>query len=84
MPRPEQVMAPLASVREPVVSWGSTSTVSKWKLGAQPWPMPDDTIKAGLGLEPAQFEVRLSRHPYAERLCARCVQEAVKGMAHAL
>jgi len=57
MPRPEQVMAPLANVREPVVSWDSTSTVSKWKLGAQPWPRPDEHDPS-LALAPAQFEVR--------------------------
>ena len=56
MPRPEQVMAPLASVREPVVSWDSTSTVSKWKLGEQAWPFPDENTE-GLDLQTSKFEV---------------------------
>ena len=52
MPKPEQVMEPMATIREPVVSWDSTMTVSKWKLGAQPWPMPE--AAEGLTLEPSQ------------------------------
>lgn len=55
MPRPELVTVPTAQVREPVVSWGSTSTVSKWKVGsAQPWPLPPDAEEPGL--RPGQFE----------------------------
>lgn len=44
----------MASVREPIVSWDSTMTVSKWKLGTQAWPMPEE--HQGLTLEASHFE----------------------------
>ena len=54
MPKPELVLDPMSSIREPMVSWDSTSTVSKWKLGAQSWLMPEES--QGLILEASQLE----------------------------
>jgi hypothetical protein len=52
MPKPEQIVTPKTSVYEPVVKWDSTMTVSKWRLGAQSGPVPEETL--GITLEPSQ------------------------------